>query len=73
MTLAPSMSPMSLFASATATSSPEISMIGTPKCPAIAALIADSDIDTPLMRISASRALEIVCARTPAGFVVPLW
>ncbi len=46
---------------------------GTPKCPAIAALIPASGMAVPFSRTAASRALDIVWARTPSGFVVAEW
>jgi len=55
------------------TSSPVIIATGTPKCPAIAALKPASGTETPWIRTSARFAEDMVCARTPAGFVVDAW
>ena len=51
-------------------SSPEMNTTGTPKRPAIAALMPASGIAVPFSDTDARFALEIVWARTPAGFVV---
>jgi hypothetical protein len=46
---------------------------GTLKWPAMAALMPASDTEAPCNRTSASLALDIVWARTPRAFVVPVW
>ena len=67
------MSPSAAFASATAASSPETMITGTPNRPAKAPANAASEICLPLSRTSVRRALENVCARTPAGLLVLAW
>ena len=54
-------------------SSPEIMTMGTPKCPAMAALMPASGISIPLSFTAARLALDMVCARTPRGLVVLEW
>ncbi len=54
-------------------SSPVSMTTGTPYSAAIAALIPASDIETPLRAMRVSKALEIVCARTPVVLEVEAW
>ena len=72
-TTAPSTFPTSACTSPTACSSPDTITTGTPKYPAMVALIDPSDIGRPLSFTAENVALEIVCARTPCGFVVAEW
>ena len=61
---------ISAVASLMIASSPVTRTTGTRKLPATAALTPASGTETPFMRMSAMCAEDIVCARTPDGFVV---
>ncbi len=54
-------------------SSPEIITTGTPKCPAMAALMTASGTATPFSFIPVSVPEDMVWARTPSGLVVLAW
>ena len=54
-------------------SSPEIITTGTPKCPAMAALIPASGTSIPFKRTAVRVPEDMVWARTPLGFVVAVW
>ena len=60
-------------ASSAIASSPESMTMGTPKCPAMAALTPASGMSRPFRRNAVRLALDIVCARTPRVFAVLAW